>query len=88
MGDDFPKIIKVNRKDNIFISKSRIVYDDTQVEVFDVCIKTSKNKIVNALIHEHEYFFCYKLKFKEDNKIESVRLDRGLFYQLAVGRKQ
>ncbi|SFZ97906.1 ABC transporter [hydrothermal vent metagenome] len=46
-----------------FLPASKVIYDDSKVEIMDICIKTLNGDIVNALIHGEKYFYCYTLKF-------------------------
>ena len=51
-----------------FISKSKIEYDDTDIEINDVQLKTLNGEKVNVLITNEEYIFSYKLLFKKKYK--------------------
>jgi len=65
-----------------FIPKSTIIYDNTQVEIIDIHIKTTDGDIVNALISGEKYIYCYKLKFHSNQKKVAfgmhVKTEKGL----------
>ncbi len=50
-----------------FKPQSTIIYDESQVKIYDIHIKDSNGKTINALEHGEKYFYCYKLKFFKKN---------------------
>ncbi len=68
--ENSPKIINSNKEKPFFIpdfiSKNRVEYDNTHLDIFDICIKTMAGDKVNALVINERYRYCYKLKFKDE----------------------
>jgi len=48
-----------------FISSNRLEYDNTYLDIYDICIKTMRGKVVNNLAMHERYRYCYKMKFKK-----------------------
>lgn len=49
-----------------FESQNQVKYDNTHLDIYDICIKTMDGKKVNALVMHERYKYCYKLKFKDE----------------------
>jgi len=45
------------------ITKSRVEYRNSDVDIYDVCITTLDGIKVNVLVTGEQYVFCYKVKF-------------------------
>ncbi len=65
-----------------FTPKSTIVYDNTQVEIIDICIKTIEGERVNVLNTGDRYIYCYRLKFHSKQKNVAfgmhIKTEKGL----------
>lgn len=64
------KTVAVNKQHPFFIpdlvSKNRMEYDNTYLEIYDLWIETLQGEKVNVLCTNEKYRYCYKLKFKAD----------------------
>ena len=49
-----------------FESQNQVEYDNTLLDIYDICIKTMEGEKVNALLMHERYKYCYKLKFKDE----------------------
>ena len=65
-----------------FTPMSTVVYDNTQIEIVDILIKTTNGHIVNALISGEKYIYCYRLKFHSNQKKVAfgmhIKTEKGL----------
>jgi len=65
-----------------FISKNKIEYDDTYLEINDVKLKTLNGEKVNVLITNEEYILSYTLLFKR--KYQSIYLGMQVMTEKGV----
>ena len=55
----------VTEKD-VNINKNANIYGDGKAEIFDFAIYDKNNKVTNVILKNEEFYFRYKIKFKEE----------------------